>query len=363
MKLSQIRLARLRVPLVTPFKTALRTVDHVDDVVVELTLDNGMTGYGSAPATAVITGDTHASIIAAINDFIWPRIAGMNIADLNDICRFIDSAMLHNSSAKAAMEIAIYDLWAQSLGLPLYQALGGGVDTLKTDITISVNSPAEMVSDAKKAVSQGYDTLKLKVGKDLQLDIERISAISQAVGKDISLRLDANQGWNAKQCIKAIKAMNQAGIDFELVEQPVAANDIAGLKTCTEQLDTAIMADESAFSLAQSVALMQQQGCDIVNIKLMKAGGISKALTIADMASVYRSPCMMGCMLESSIGVAAAAHVAASRYQTIDKIDLDAATLCQINPVIGGVQFHRADIKLNQSPGLGIESIPSLTYL
>ncbi|WP_394176999.1 dipeptide epimerase [Thalassotalea litorea] len=362
-RLTKFRLGRLKVPLVTPFKTALRSVDHVDDVVVELELDNGMIGYGSAPATAVITGDTHASIMAAIRDFIWPAILGKHIRDLNDICQLIDKAMIHNSSAKAAVEIAIYDLWSQSLGLPLYQALGGGISQLHTDITISVNHPDEMVSDAIKAVDLGYDTLKLKVGKDLQLDIDRIGAVAKAVGPDIRLRLDANQGWSAKQCIQAISAMNRAGIEFELIEQPVAADDISGLKHCTEQLHTPVMADETAFSFAQSLHLMQNQGCDIINIKLMKAGGISKALHIADAATAFRMPCMMGCMLESSIGVAAAAHVAASRHQVITKIDLDSPSLCQFNPVAGSVEFHDAAISLNQSPGLGIESIQSLTYL
>ncbi|TLU67575.1 dipeptide epimerase [Thalassotalea litorea] len=363
MKLSKLRLARLKVPLVTPFKTALRSVDHVDDIVVEIAMDNGMVGFGSAPATAVITGDTHASMVSAIERFIWPAIAGKNIRDLNEICRLIDKSMIHNSSAKAAVEIAIYDLWSQSLGVPLYQALGGGIAKLKTDITISVNSPDEMVADAIKAVDLGYDTLKLKVGKDLQLDIDRIDAVAKAVGPDIRLRLDANQGWSAKQCIQAISAMNRAGIEFELIEQPVAAEDISGLKHCTEQLHTPVMADETAFSFAQSLQLMQNQGCDIINIKLMKAGGISKALNIADAAAVYRLPCMMGCMLESSIGVAAAAHLAASRYQVIEKIDLDAPTLCQFNPVVGSVAFNDATITLNQSPGLGIESIQSLAYL
>ncbi|TKB43533.1 dipeptide epimerase [Thalassotalea mangrovi] len=363
MKLKNLRLGQLKVPLVTPFKTALRSVDHVHDVIVEIELDNGMVGYGSAPATAVITGDTHGSILCAVKDFIWPAIANMDIWQLNSICERIARSMVHNSSAKAAVEMAIYDLWAQALGVPLYQALGGGLSQLKTDITISVNEPAVMVADAQKAVAQGYDTLKLKVGKDLQQDIERIRAIAAAVGDDIQLRLDANQGWTAKQCISALNAMENAGLTFELVEQPVASDDLVGLKACTEQSTAAIMADESAFSVSQSLALMANNGCDIINIKLMKSAGIFNALTIADSAGAYRMPCMMGCMLESSIGVAAAAHVASARHKIIGKIDLDAAALCQYDPVEGGVQFNHSDIILNQTPGLGIRKIETITYL
>src|SRR5690606_18969327 len=148
MKITDIRFGILRVPLKTPFKTALRTVDKIEDIVVMITTDTGQTGYGEAPATAVITGDTHGSIVEAIRHYIWPRIAGHDVANLNQLTRLIQGAMEKNLSAKAAVEIALYDLWGQLYGAPLYKLLGGGDPLITTDITISVDYIDKMVADS-----------------------------------------------------------------------------------------------------------------------------------------------------------------------------------------------------------------------
>ncbi|MFS8137219.1 MAG: dipeptide epimerase, partial [Thermomonas sp.] len=147
MKITDIRFGMLRVPLKTAFKTALRTVEQVEDVVVMVFTDTGHVGYGSAPATAVITGDTHGSIVDAVRHYIGPRVIGQDIADLNRITQLVQSAMEKNTSAKAAVEIAVYDLWGQLHGAPLYQLLGGGDPVITTDITISVDYIDKMVAD------------------------------------------------------------------------------------------------------------------------------------------------------------------------------------------------------------------------
>ena len=174
MKITAIELGMLRVPLKTPFKTALRTVETVEDVVVLIRTDTGNTGYGEAPATAVITGDTHGSIIEAIRHFIAPRLIGQDVVNLNHLCTLVQTAMERNTSAKAAVEIALYDLWAQLHGAPLYQMLGGGDPVITTDITISVDYIDKMVADSLSAIERGFESLKIKVGKDIGLDIERV---------------------------------------------------------------------------------------------------------------------------------------------------------------------------------------------
>src|SRR5690606_5122742 len=252
-----IELVMLRVPLKTPFRTALRTVDTVEDIVVLVRTDSGHTGYGEAPATAVITGDTHGSIIEAINTFIKPRLIGQDISNLNRICALIESSMERNTSAKAAVEIAIYDLWAQLHGAPLYQMLGGGDPVITTDITISVDYIDKMVADSLSALERGFESLKIKVGKDIGLDIERVKAIHAAVEGRALLRLDANQGWTAKQAVYAMNALENAGVVLELLEQPVKANDLAGMKSVTERVNTPVMADESVFSPHQVFELIQ----------------------------------------------------------------------------------------------------------
>ncbi|MCR6661650.1 MAG: dipeptide epimerase [Luteimonas sp.] len=357
MKITEVRLGMLRVPLKTPFKTALRTVDTVEDIVVSIHTDTGHVGYGEAAATAVITGDTHGSIIEAIDKVIAPRLIGEEVVDLNRIVRRIQGAMERNTSAKAAVEIAIYDLWAQLYGAPLYRMLGGGEPVVSTDITISVDHIDKMVADSMSAVDRGFETLKIKIGKDIGLDIERVKAIHAAVEGRALLRLDANQGWTPKQAVYAMRTLEDAGVQLELLEQPVHARDIAGLKYVTDRVHTPVMADESVFGPAEVIDLIKKRAADIINIKLMKTGGISNAIRIADIASVYGVECMIGCMIETSISVAAAVHLAIAKSDVITKVDLDGPSLCAFDPVDGGVIFNESEISVGEAPGLGIRAI------
>jgi len=361
MKITEIQLGMLRVPLKTPFKTALRTVDSVEDVVVSIHTDDGRIGWGEAAATAVITGDTHGSIIAAISTCIAPRLIGRDIADLNTLTRLVQGAAERNTSAKAAVEIALYDLFAQLHGAPLYRILGGGDPVISTDLTISVDYIDKMVADAVSAVERGYGSLKIKVGKDMGVDLERIRAIHAAVDGRALLRLDANQGWTPRQAVHAMRQLENAGIAPELLEQPVKAHDIAGLKFVTERVHVPVMADESVFGPVELIELIRLRAADIVNIKLMKTGGLSNAIKLADIAGLHGVECMMGCMIESSISVAAAAHLAVSRADVITRIDLDGPSLCAWNPVEGGVTFDEAEISIGDAAGLGITSIRGLT--
>ncbi|MEW5248777.1 dipeptide epimerase [Microbulbifer sp. 2201CG32-9] len=363
MKIVDVKLGMLKVPLITPFKTALRIVEYVEDVIVMLETDTGHVGYGNAPATAVITGDTHGSVIEAVRSVYTPLLLDRHVADLNRLTAEIDTAMINNTSAKAAVEIALYDLFAQSYDTPLYKILGGGESGLTTDITISVDYIDKMVADAESAVERGFEILKLKVGKDIRLDIERIKAVYAAVKGRALLRLDANQGWTPKQAVSAIRSLEEAGVMLELVEQPVKASNLEGMRYISERVQTPIMADESIFGPLEVLDVIQRHAAEIINIKLMKTGGIRNALKIVDLCGLYGTDCMVGCMLETSIGVSAAAHVAAARSPIVSKLDLDVPSLCQYDPVIGGATYRDADIILNETPGLGIEKIEGLQLL
>ena len=360
MKITDIRFGMLRVPLKTPFKTALRTVDTIEDIVVMLHTDGGRIGYGEAPATAVITGDTHGSIVDAIRHYIAPRLIGQDIGDLNRLTRLVQTSMEKNTSAKAAVEIAIYDLWGQLYDAPLYKLLGGGDPAITTDITISVDYIDKMVADSLAAVERGFESLKIKVGKDIGVDIERVRAIYAAVEGRALLRLDANQGWTAKQAVYALQTLEDAGIKLELIEQPVKARDLDGMRYVTERVHTPVMADESVFGPLEVAELIRMRAADIINIKLMKTGGISNAIRIADLAAMHGIECMIGCMLETSISVAAAVHLAVARADVITKVDLDGPSLCQFNPVVGGVIFNESEISVTDAPGLGIREVRGL---
>lgn len=356
MKITDIKLGHISVPLKKPFKTALRTVNSVEDIIVKIETDSGNVGYGEAPPTAVITGDTTGSIVGAIEEYIRPQLLGKDIENFEELMLILDKSLVKNTSAKAAVDIALYDLYGQMLKAPLYKIWGGYRKEIITDITISVNDPEQMAKDSLEAIALGYDTLKIKVGKDPSIDIERMKAIRNAVGYDVRLRIDANQGWKPKEAVRILRSMEDAGMNLELVEQPVIAHDIEGLKFVTDNVGIPVMADESVFSPKDALKIMQLRAADYINIKLMKTGGLHNALKICSAAEIYGMECMLGCMLEAKVSVTAAVHLAAAK-SIITKIDLDGPVLCSEDPIIGGAVFNNYSITLPDKPGLGIEGI------
>lgn len=364
MKITQVKLGTISVPLRVPFKTALRTVDAVNDVIVEILTDTGEKGYGEAPPTGVITGDTTGAIVGAIRDHIAPKLIGLDIDCFEDVIRTVQSAVVHNTSAKAAVDMALYDLYGQLYRIPVYKLLGGARKTITTDITISVNSPEEMARDACNAVARGYDTLKTKVGIDPSLDVERLAAVRNAVGPDIRIRIDANQAWTPKQAVRILDQMEEKGLGLELVEQPVKGTDFDGLKYVTENSFVPVLADEAVFSPEDALRIMQHHAADMINIKLMKCGGLYNAQKILSAAEVYGMECMLGCMLEAKVSVNAAVELACAK-QIITRIDLDGPVLCREDPILGGAVFNEKDITVSDEPGLGIHGLEEgrLTYL
>ena len=342
MKITQVKLGRISTPLRVPFKTALRTVNSVEDVIVELHTDTGAVGYGEAPPTGVITGDTTGAILGAIQDHIAPAILGRDLDEFEDLTAAVQKALVHNTSAKAAVDMALWDLLGQKYNAPVYRMLGGARKNIVTDITISVNAPEEMARDARTAVQRGYDCLKVKVGIDPELDVARLAAVREAVGKDICIRIDANQAWNAKQAVRILNQMQDKGLDIEFVEQPARHADVP------------VLADESVFSPADALKIMQTGAADLVNIKLMKCGGITNALRIAAAAEVYGVECMIGCMLEAKISVNAAVELACAK-KIITKIDLDGPVLCSEDHILGGATFDEKNITVSDAPGMGIQ--------
>lgn len=356
MKITGIRLGRLSVPLRVPFKTALRSVERVEDIVVAIDTDSGEVGYGEAPPTGVITGDTGGAIVAAVRDHIEKHIVGRDVDELEELLQAIQKSLVGNTSAKAAVDMAVWDLYGQLYRIPVYKLMGGARKRIVTDITISVNEPEEMARDAADALARGYDCLKVKVGANPALDVERLSAIREVAGPEICVRIDANQAWKPKEAVKLLNQMQERGLDIEFVEQPVAARDVEGLKYVTERSYVPVLADESVFSPADAVRIMQMGAADLVNIKLMKCGGLYNALKIASAAEIYGVECMIGCMLEAKIAVNAAVELACAK-NIITRVDLDGPVLCSVDPIRGGAVFQEREITVSDAPGLGVQGI------
>jgi len=353
MKIASIRTILFKAPLKTPFVTALRRVDSLEDLIVVIEGDDGSIGYGEGAPTPQITGETIGSMQAAIN-FISAQLIGREIDDFSSLISLVHTTIVGNTTAKSALEIALYDLKAKAQKLPLYKMLGGTRRSFSTDITISMGETDKMVSESLSAVALGYDTLKIKIGDNPQKDAERIKAIHKVLEGKVSLRLDANQGWSAQESVALLESLEKEEIMAEFIEQPVAADDIEGLKYIKERVQTPLLADESVFSLKDARRLLEMEAVDYINIKLAKTGGISQALALADLCASYQVKCMVGCMLEGPISVAAGVHLASSKADTVTMLDLDAVALLASHSLKTDTLFNESEIVLSDTVGIGI---------
>lgn len=356
MKIEKIEVGIISVPLKKPFKTALRVVTASEDVVVKCTTKEGVIGFGSAAPTAAITGETHESLFHTITKVISPRLVNQHLENFSQLEFEIESAIEKNTSAKCAVHTAILDAYCKSLNISVLHMFGQYRNKVTTDVTISVNSPAEMAEDSLRAKAQGFEELKIKIGTQADLDIERVAAVGNAVGKHFPIRLDANQGWNPEEAVRTIRKIEDLGLSIEFIEQPVKAADIDGLRYVTQNVASEIAADESLFSAQDALTILSTSAADLLNIKLLKAGSIRKAYQIADIAEAFGVRCLLSCMLESKIGITSAAVLAAA-HKNIHFVDLDAALLQAEDPIEGGVTFNRNEIVLPKGPGFGISNV------
>ncbi|MGY3804836.1 mandelate racemase/muconate lactonizing enzyme family protein [Pigmentibacter ruber] len=362
MKIVDVKIGKIKVPLKRPFKTALRTVYFAEDIIVKLITQSGLIGFGSAAPTVAITGDSQDSIYHTLKNVLLPRVIGQEIASIESIMSKIHVSLVHNTSALSALDMAIYDLYAQSLNLPLYKLLGGFRNLTFTSVTISANSSDVMVADALVALEDGFSDLKLKLGLDTNFDFDRVSNVRSAVGNKIKISLDANQAWGAKEAVRLIQKIENAGLNIDFVEQPVLASRIDDLKFVTQHVMTPILADESVFTPFDAFKICAKKAADMINIKLAKAGGIYQAQKILNIAEAVGMECIMGCMLESQVAVTAAAHLAAAK-KTIVRCDLDSPALLAENPVVGGVTLDGNILSLSENAaGLGIKDILNVEY-
>lgn len=337
MKITKIKTEVKSIELKVAFKTALREANSVEFVRVSVECDNGVIVYGEAPATKAITGEGIEDILESIKS-VKDSFIGMKPKDSLEI--------LHTkkigSSAKASLDMAFVYLLAKERGVALYDYFGAkDLSLLKTDITISLNSVSVMLADAKKAYDDGFSILKVKVGGDLTSSIEVITKISQDGAK---ILVDANQAWSVEDSLKFIDAMR--GCEIELIEQPVKALDFEGLKKITAYSHIPILADEAAFNLEDVKKIVESKSADMINIKLMKCGGVTKACEILEYARKNGIKCMLGSMLEGPYSINIALHLAFAYRDVIAYIDLDSPLLYKTMPDELDFEFMGCEISL-----------------
>jgi L-alanine-DL-glutamate epimerase-like enolase superfamily enzyme len=353
MKIKEIEIHPISVPLIEPFKISLGTVESAESVILLLKTDNDLFGYGEAAPSPRITGDTQESIITGLTR-ITPLLIGKDPDDAPGIEESIERTITGNSSMKAAVDMALFDLRAKAVKKPVVTLLGRYRKKFKTDYTISMKSPGEMAKDAIKIVEKGFDAIKVKVGTGVTEDVERVRRIRDTVGDGVTIRPDANQGWTPKEAVKALTAMERYGI--ELIEQPVPWWDIEGLRWVKNHVGVPVMADESVHSPIDALRVIKDGAADLINIKLMKCGGITQGLKIAHLAEAAGIECMVGCMIETAVAITAASHLVMSA-RNITRADLDTSFFLAEDPVEGGITIERGEIRIPESPGLGIKKV------
>jgi o-succinylbenzoate synthase len=357
MSITEIRCHRLTAPLHTPFVTALRRTEHLETTVVEVVDDDGVSGYGEAPQVWRVTGESLAGAEACLSGPLADVVRGRSPDDLRDLGAALLDAVVGNFGAKAAMDVALHDLAARQAGVSLAAFLGGstGAQRVPTDVTVSAGEPDELAATATKRTAEGFTVLKLKVGTDAAHDVARVRAVREAA-PEARIRVDANQGWTPDQAIAVIRAMEDAGLDVEFVEQPVERHDVRGLATVTAAVDTPVMADESVFGLRDLAAVIDLRAADLVNVKLAKCGGLGVARDLLERTRTAGMGTIVGSMMEGPIGVGAAAALVAA-VDTSHVSDLDAAWWASASPVVGGATYDAGVIVLPGAPGLGIDGL------
>ncbi|MCU1421543.1 MAG: dipeptide epimerase [Microbacteriaceae bacterium] len=344
------------VPLVRPFVTAVRTARDLRVMLVELVDSDGASGWGEAPASWRVTGESPESIRAVVEGPLGEAVLGRDPDDLERLGDDLAASVVGNASARSAVDCALHDLAARRLGLSLAGMLAGHDTAVCTDMTLSAGPADRLAAEAVEWAARGFGTIKVKLGTGGD-EVDRMRRVRDAVGPGVRLRVDANQGWTAAGAVEIITAWQSLGLGIELVEQPTPARDLDALAFVTERVDTPVLADESAWTALDLREIIRRRAADLVNVKLAKAGGLTEARRMVALAQGVGMGVIVGCMIESTVGVTAAASLASAIGGVTH--DLDAGLWLAAPTVEGGAKYRGDAVVLADGPGTGIRGLAS----
>ena len=351
MTIRRVGLYKLRIPLKDPFIISLGTIWNAENLLVVMDTDEGVTGYGECSPFMSINGES-VDTCFVVGQYFGKLFKGKNALAIEDRIAEMDQMIYGNSSVKSAFDMALYDIAAQHAGMPLYQFLGGENNKqIVTDYTVSIGDPEKMAADAKKIKDQGYPAIKIKLGKHGPTDVLRIKSIREAVGYELPLRIDANQGWGVEEAITTLKDL--ARFNIQHCEEPIPRWAFLELPRVKRESPIPIMCDESCGDHHDAERLIQLNACDQLNIKLGKSGGIFKALKMARMAEAVQMHLQVGAFMESRLGMTAFAHFSLCSPMIVH-FDFDTALMFSEDPVSGGIMYEKNGVvKLPSGTGLG----------
>ena len=352
MKIKRIEFYPVEMKLSEPYTIAYESIDHTTNVYLRLETDSGITGFGCAAPDLAVTRETSESVQKYIDGRAREVLKGTDSLRIAWIMEQLRGDISSDPSALAAIDMALYDILGKNCKMPLWKLLGGFRDHIQTSITIGIMSSAKTVTRAREFVRDGYHCLKIKGGTDVEADIETILQVRKAVGQKVELRFDANQGYTVDQAIHFVSGTISAKI--ELMEQPTPSGKPDLLGSVTREVTVPVMADESLMNIRDAFRLAQRELVDMVNIKLMKVGGINQAMHINSIARAAGLEVMVGCMDESALAIAAGLHFALSRPNVV-YADLDGHLDLIDDPAQGQILIKDGYMYPSDKPGLGID--------
>ncbi len=349
--ISQVEIYKLQIPLIEPFITALAWEDRVENIIVVIRTDNGLSGFGECSPYMPVNGESIDTCFI-VGQYFAKLIKGKDPLKIEDRLAEMDRLIYGNSSIKSAFDIALHDIAGQNRGVPVYKLYGGKNNKeLVTDYTVSLDNADKMTMDALKIKTAGFPAIKVKLGQSRKKDVERIKLIREAVGLDIPIRIDANQGWGVKEAIETLNALDAYNIEY--CEEPIARWNFMRLRKVKKNSPIPIMADESCGDAHDAERLIKLKACDMINIKIGKAGGLFNAFEIVKQADKADMQMQIGAFLESRLGMSASAHLALCS-DNITHCDFDTPLMFAEDVVSGGLSYHENGVmKVPETPGLG----------
>jgi len=353
-KITKVEITPLQIELTEPFVISKGPLTHGRITVLKIHCDQGIYGIGECCPYRTIHGETQAGSVAAAQD-LAKLIIGHDPTQIARIMQILDKSLAGNASIKGAFDMALYDLNAKLVEQPLYQYLNGDPDKeIYTDMTVSLLPIRRMVAKAKKYAADGFPVLKIKLGeRPSTKDIARMKAIRKAVGDDLPLRIDANQGWNYTDALSALQGMKD--LNIEHCEAPIFSGDLLHLQRLRDISPIPIMGDEAVFSHKDAFQTLSMGCIDLINIKLGKSGGIHHAMKIAGIAEAYGIDCQVGSFSESRLGITALTHFSMA-WDNIIHFDLDSPLMQSEDPIIGGmIYLDDWKVTVTDAPGIGAD--------
>ena len=352
MRITRIRALPVSIPRLKALKVAYATRTVYQGFLLQLETEAGLTGLGEAAPNFEVCGETLEGTAAALAAMA-SLAAGLDPLAREAVLARLEPWRATHAAALAAFDTALWDLAGKAAGLPVRTLLGHSRPRIPNAMTIGILDLEPTVAEARAIQAGGrFAEIKLKLGLDPGLDVARVRAVRAALGPGFPLHLDANQGYAPAAALAVLTALAPEGIAF--VEQPVAAQDLEGLKWVSERSPIPVMADEAVHSPEDALRLARAGACAMLNVKLQKVGGITRALEILAIARTARMPCLVGCMTETPVGITAGAHLALGS-PAVAHVDLDGHVDLAWHPTRGGVQAEGDQLTVAAAPGLGLE--------